>query len=392
VVAITGEYARLVRALAVALLAIAAVALPAASAGGDAKIAYVLGERATIVYLGSPLRQPIVLTKSGPPRWSGDGRLLSIGGWIVGRARLSATQLAWAPTGETAAYSMKDGAVMLWTPKGSRTVVDAKWGATTFAWGPNGKLALGRSVCHVPCGVPLHQEVWIWRNGSLQKVAGPLSGVQRPIVAGFAPDGRVLWWPDEQGSGSIAADGLPLYANRNKIVTTLVFADFVVRCGRHLAVVAGGDRYTTHGKRLLFDGRNVSDDTTRSWVSPSCTANGRLVAAAGRNWEENRFGAEHRAIWQLLPTRRQLTRPPSGWTDESPHLLTDGSVLFIRTHQTARKRNGEWITTNCGLLERMARGKLTRIADVSFAATDASGNWLNYYGHYNWPDRIAVTP
>ena len=56
-----------VRAFA-ALLATVALALPASSAGGDAKIAYVLGKRATIVYLGHPLRQPIVLTRTGPPR------------------------------------------------------------------------------------------------------------------------------------------------------------------------------------------------------------------------------------------------------------------------------------------------------------------------------------
>jgi hypothetical protein len=380
-----------VRAFA-ALLATVALALPASSAGGDAKILYVLGKRATIVYLGHPLRQPIVLTRTGPPRWSGDGRLLSIGGWIVGRARLPATQLEWAPTGETAAFQTKEGAVLLWTASGMRTVVPAAWGATSIAWGAAGVLALGRSVCHVPCGVARHQEVWVWRNGSMHRVAGPLRGVSRPIVAGFAPDGRVLWWPDSQGSASIAADGLPLYANRTRITGTLVFRDYIVRCGRHLAVVAGGDRYATHGKRILFDGRNVSDDTTRSWVSPSCTANGRLVAAAGRNWEENRFGVEHRAIWELLPTRRRLTRPPSGWTDESPHLLKDGSVVFVRTRQTAQKENGEWITTSRGLLEHLVRGKLTQIADVSFAAKDTSGNWLNYYGHYNWPDRIAVWP
>jgi len=380
-----------VRAFA-ALLATVALALPASSAGGNAKIAYVLGKRATIVHLGHPLRQPIVLTKTGPPRWSGDGRLLSIGGWIVGRARLPATQLEWAPTGETAVFQTKDGTVLLWTPSGTRTVVPAGWGATSMAWGAGGTLALGRSICHVPCGVPKHQEVWVWRSGSLRRVAGPLRGVSRPIVAGFAPDGRVLWWPDFEGSASIAADGLPLYANRTRIVTTLAFPDYVVRCGNHLAVTAGGDRYTTHAKRIVFDSRNVSNDTTRSWVSPSCMANGSLVAAAGRNWEENRFGAEHRAIWQLLPTRRQLTRPPSGWTDESPHLLKDGSVLFVRTRQTAHKENGEWVTTSRGLLEHLVRSKLTQIADLSVAAKDSRGDFLNYYGHYNWPDRIAISP
>ena len=165
-----------VRAFA-ALLATVALALPASSAGGDAKIAYVLGQRATIVYLGSPLRQPIVVTKSGPPRWSGDGRLLSIGGWVVGRARLPALQLEWAPSGETAAYQTKDGAVRLWTPTKSETVVAPGWGATSLAWGRDGELALGRSVCHVPCGTPRHQEVWVWRHRALRRVAGPLRGV-----------------------------------------------------------------------------------------------------------------------------------------------------------------------------------------------------------------------
>ena len=380
-----------VRALA-ASLAIVALAPPASSAGGDAKVAYVLGKRATIVYLGSPLRQPIALSKSGPPRWSGDGRLLSIGGWVVGRTRLPAAQLSWAPTGETAAYQTKSGVVRLWTPHTSRTVVRAGWGATSIAWGTNGRLALGRSICHVPCGVPRHQEVWIWRRGSLRRVAGPLRGVARPIVTGFSPDGRVLWWPDYQGSASIAADGLPLYANRTQIGATLVFPDFVVSCGRHLALAAGGDRYTTRGKRILFDGRDVSEDSTRSWVSPSCAANGMLVAAAGRNWQENRFGTEHRAIWQLLPARRQLTHAPPGWTDESPHLLSDGSLLFIRTRQTARRVNGRWVTTCRGLLEHLASGKLVTLANLRFATKDSGGVWLNYYGHYNWAGRVAVSP
>jgi hypothetical protein len=380
-----------VRALAVALATVA-LALPAAGAGGDAKIAYVLAKRATIVYLGSPLRQPIVLAKTGPPRWSGDGRLLSIGGWVVGRARLPATELFWAPTGETAAYQAKDGSVRLWTPRGSRTVVPAAWGASSIAWGPNGALALGRAICHVPCGIPRHQEVWVWRDGSLRRVAGPLRGVARPIVAGFAPDGRVLWWPDLQNSASLQADGLPLYANRSRVVVTLAFPDFIERCGRHLAVVAGGDRYTTHGKRILFDGRDVSDDTTRSWVSPSCSASGALVAAAGRNWEESHFGAEQRAIWRLLPTRRQLTHAPAGWTDESPRLLRDGSLLFIRTRETARKVNGEWITTSRGLLEHLTSKGLVTVANVRFETTEGSGVWLNYYGHYNWPERIAISP
>ena len=44
----------------------------------DAKLVYVQGKTAVVVYVGHPLRQPIPLTEPGPPRWSGDGRLISI--------------------------------------------------------------------------------------------------------------------------------------------------------------------------------------------------------------------------------------------------------------------------------------------------------------------------
>src|SRR5205809_895534 len=140
----------------------------------------------------------------------------------------------------------------------------ASWGATSFAWGRNGALALGRSVCHVPCGVPLHQEVWIRRGGSLRRVAGPLRGVQLPRVAAVAGDGRALWWSDLQDSASIAADGLPLYADRTHVADTLVYPDYVSVCGGHLAVAQGGDRHAMHGKHIVFDGRDDSRDPSRS--------------------------------------------------------------------------------------------------------------------------------
>jgi hypothetical protein len=84
-----------------------------------------------------------VLTKNGPPRWSGDGRLLSIGGWIVGRVRLPATQLEWAPTGETAAFQTKDGTVLMWRATGTRTVVPAAWERPRWPGVPAGCSPLG---------------------------------------------------------------------------------------------------------------------------------------------------------------------------------------------------------------------------------------------------------
>ncbi len=384
-------YAHRMRALA-ATLSLVLLAVPTAGAReGTTKIAYLRGSTAMIVYLGHPLRQPIPLAKPGPPRWSGDGRLISIGGYVVGRVRLPALELSWALTGEQAAYVTKDGGVAVWTPGGGRhVVVPNGWGAQSVAWSRDGSLALGRAVCQGACGRPSHNEIWVWRRGSLRQIVGPLAGDQTPLPFAWLGN-RVLWW-DWPDSGSIAADGISVYENTRRVANALMYPDYVDVCGRHLAIAAGGDRYAMHGKRILFDGRDLSRDPSRSWVSPSCLPNGTLVAAASRNTVPKRIGRERRSIWQLLPTRRRLTQPPSGWTDENPRLLEDGSVLFVRTRQTARKVDQEWVTTNRVRIELLTRGRLTQVADVSFTSRDVSGDWLNYYGHYDWPRRIAVTP
>jgi hypothetical protein len=380
------------RALAL-VLGVALLAVPrAAAVAPGGKVLYVHGKQALIVYLGSSLRQPIVAKQSGPPHWSGDGRLISIGGWIVGRAHLPTTEVTWAPTGELAAYVTKAGGVSVWRPGRARQeVVSDGWGAQTIAWSRDGSLALGRAACHGACGRPSHKEIWVWRPGSpLRRVVGSLAGDQTPMPFAWWR-GRVLWW-DWPDSGSIAADGVALYANKRRIANTLMYRDYATVCGAHLAIAAGGDRYAMHGKRILFDGRDLSRDPSRSWVSPSCLGNGTLVAAASKNAVPNRIGREARSIWRLLPTRRQLTHPPSGWTDETPRLLRDGSIVFIRTRQTSRKVDGQWVTTNRGRIELLRGGRLTELTSVRWSAADSSGDWLNYYGHYDWPSRLAVAP
>jgi len=146
-------------------------------------------------------------------------------------------------------------------------------------------------------------------------------------------------------------------------------------------VAQGGDRYAMHGKHIVFDGRDVSRDPSRSWVSPSCSAAGTtLVAAASVNATPPRIGREHRAIWQLLPTRKRLTSPPADFTDELPRLLRDGSVVFVRTrsHSTGLQLYG------LGAVELLRGGRLT--------ALGSAGRASNYYGHYDWPDAVAVSP
>jgi hypothetical protein len=374
VVAIERKYAREVRVAVLALVPVV-LATPAAGAGGASwRVAFLDRGALHIVDLSTGSSRVVARHVSGAVGLSGDGKLVSVGGRVVGGPALGQGRVVWAPTGETAAYQTPAGAVLTWSPAtGRRLVVGASWGATSFAWGQNGTLALGRSVCHVPCGVPLHQEVWIRRAGLLRRVAGPLRGVQLPRVAAVAGNGQALWWSDLQDSASIAADGLPLYANRARVADTLVYPDYVSVCGSHLAVAQGGDRYAMHGKRIVFDGHDVSRDSSGSWVSPSCSPDGTtLVAAASRNTTPPRIGREHRSIWQLLPIRTRLTTPPAGFTDEYPRLLGDGSVLFVRT------RNSR------GTVELLLRGKLT--------ALGSAGPAENYYGHYDWPDLAAVSP
>jgi len=381
------------RALASFALGVALLAVPRTAAVDSAgKLLYVHATRALIIYVGSPLREPILVKQSGPPHWSGDGRLISIGGWIVGRAHLPTTEVRWAPTGELAAYVTKAGGVSLWRPgRGRQEVVPDGWGAQTLAWSRDGSLALGRAVCHGACGRPSHKEVWVWRSGSrLRRVVNSLPGDQTPMPFAWWR-GRVVWW-DWPDSGSIAADGVALYANKRRVANALMYSDYATVCGAHLAIAAGGDRYAMHGKRILFDGRDVSRDPSRSWVSPSCLGTGTLVAAASKNTVPNRIGREARSIWRLLPTRKQLTRPPPGWTDETPRLLRDGSVVFVRSRQTSRKVDGQWVTTNRGRIELLRAGRLTELTAVKWSAADTSGDWLNYYGHYDWPSRLAVSP
>jgi hypothetical protein len=371
VVAIERKYAREVRAAVLALVPIV-LATPAAGAAGAAgKAAFLNRGALRVVDLATGSSRVVARHVFGPVGLSGDGRLVSVGGRIVGGPTLPTTRIVWEPNGETAAFQTRTGAVFTWSPAtGRRLVVAASWGATSFAWGRDGTLALGRAICHVPCGIPLHEEVWIRRTGSLRRVAGPLSGEQRPVVAAVAGDGRALWW--SWVSASTAADGTGLYANRAHVADTLAYPDYVSVCGSRLAVAAGHDRYAMHGKRILLDGRDVSRDPSRSWVSPSC--NGRtLVAAASANTTPPRIGREHRSIWRLLPARRRLTTPPAGLSDEFPRLLRDGSVLFVRTGSGGR-----------GTVELLRDGRLT--------ALGAAGPATNYYGHYDWPDLVAVSP
>jgi hypothetical protein len=317
---------------------------------------------------------------------SGDGKLVSIGGLVVGHVKLPTRTLAWAPTGERAAYVTSEGAVVEWTPRGKRFLEPKGWGATGWAglaWSGDGALA-----------VPRGNGLWVLRDGSAVRLVGPLAsnrgtgGPDVPEPFAWLGD-HVLWWR-WPGSGSVASDGVDLYEDGTKLATTLPYGDYTAVCGTHLAYATGTDRESTDDKKLVFDGRDVSGDPKRSWSTPACTPGGRLVAAASRN-DPNAFRSPHRAIWQLLPTRRQLTRPPWGWSDEDPHLLPGGALLFVRSRITSRRSGDTWLDTEQGRVMVLAQGKLVQVARIGYRNLDELKDYLGpFYGHFDWSGFLAV--
>jgi hypothetical protein len=376
-----------VRVLA-CVLAAAVVLVPAATATPPAlKLLVRDDDRLALLFLdrATPFRRPLSTAPYRTLGFSGDGRLISIGGDIVGRAKLPTPALEWAPTGERAAYVTTEGAVVVWTPHGKRRIEPKGWAARPFlhalAWSRNGSLAIVRG-----------HEVWAWRDGAVRRIAGPVEGI--PALDGWTGDGRVLWW-EWPNSGSIAADGVTLFADATPLGTTLMYRDYVSVCGRHLAFAAGGDRSSDHGKSIVFDGRNVSHDRTRSWVSPSCTAAGpTVVAAAGRDLGICcHIHTEHRAVWELIPVRRQLTHPPQGWTDEAPRVFANGDVVFVRTRLTSVKVGSTYHDTERGRVMLLSHGKLRQLAELGYRDVDELKLYLGpYYDHYDFSQLLAVWP
>jgi hypothetical protein len=352
---------------AAAVAAVIAIGFPADAANGGAlRVAVIRGDNLWVIDLRTHAKH-VVLTHpiAGPVHWSGDGRLVSSGGRIVGGPALPTGELVWAPKGELAAGVTPQRGVVVWTPQGTTQLEPDGWGSTSVAWSETGRLAIGRTIYGPPH--PRHQEIWVWDGAGSRPTLALRTGIEEPYPVAWQ-GGQVVWW-NYPNSASLASDGVRLYVGRKKVGTMLMYHDYLARCGASLAYAAGGDRFATHGKRIVLAGRDLSHDPSRSWVSPACNASGALlVAAAGRNWYEDRFGHEHRAIWELHPVRRQLTHPPAGWTDETPQVLPDNSILFVRSRLSSRRFEGKWYVTFRAELKRIGAGTTKPVANVGFTS------------------------
>lgn len=339
----------------------------------------------------------------GPVRWSADGRYVSYSGGVVevesGRVFRGLHGL-WAPRGHVMARLPGNGGVALGGPSlPDRQVVPAGFGITAFAFDPVGRrLAVSRAR---PRGAlpPSDRQLWIFdlATGERRLVYRPRTGdLRTPVVVRWERGETLLFRLVLFPANSANLDGLPLHAvrvgggsDRRVVEAALSYSEFFARCGRRLAVVAGSDRMTTRGKRIVlagpprWRGTDVSRDRRRSWISPTCSPGGRLIAAsAGRNRTQSRFGLERRSIWLLSTdgrTRRRLTSPPPGRSDELPRWTSDGrGILFVRTGPTTRAGVAPGLLYLIRLDGRLA-GPLAVL-----------GTTGNYYGRYGWSEQTDI--
>lgn len=382
-----------------------APAAPAWSCGNESNVGAELGRLAYLragalhlLDLASCRDRILARRASAPVRFSADGRWVAFGagrvvsaagGTVLRPLAAAGTERAWdwAPGRALVAGATAGGGVLLGGPGVEpRRLLPEGWGASGLRFANDGSLIVARSLSR------RRQEVSVlsppgWRPRLVYRV--PPGQFSPPSLAGLSPDRRwLLYWPRPQNSNSLAADGLALHvraltpSSRSVRLTRamLAYDDFLSWCGRRLVFADGAWRVATSGKRLrvasppAWRTRDLSADRTRSWVSPSCSPDGRLVAAsAGRNYVEPRFGLEHRSIWLLAvdgSSRRRLTEPRDRNTsDESPRWTRDGrAILFWRTRSGGR-----------GELYAVRPGGGRPFGPLAYA-----GPVGNYYGHYGW--------
>jgi hypothetical protein len=145
-------------------------------------------------------------------------------------------------------------------------------------------------------------------------------------LKGVSPDGKwILYAIDPMGSASLAADGLTLKAvsvtggRSYTVASGLLYDDYRTWCGGKLVLTAGGDRISTHDKRLIAAGpptwsaHVVARDSHVAFGSLACDGNGVVVQSAPASGVNDNVHARW-SIWRvgLDGSRTRLTTPPLG--------------------------------------------------------------------------------
>jgi hypothetical protein len=275
-----------------------------------------------------------------------------------------------------------------------RLVVPNGWGASDMVFSPDGRM-LGVARLH------RREEAWTvdiatGRRTRVWSTRGPLA-VNPPVVARFSPDGEdLLFW--RLASASIDADGRPLLAApttagaARKVAFSLIYPDYVAACRSRVVLAAGEFRYASSHKHLMvaqapsWRGHRLTSGKRRSWVSPSCPASGRVVAAAAGPNRQGHFGRERRSIW-VVPRaggkpRRLTFAATKTITDDSPRISNDGrTILFVRMHTgSGDHHRGDLYALRAARMNWhgpvRAYGPIMSLGSTGFG----------YYGHYGWDE------
>ncbi len=191
---------------------------------------------------------------------------------------------------------------------GAQTLLPSDWGATSFAWSPDGaELAIIRRERRADPVPPL-EPLWrstLWhmdRHGALMKIFDSPSGMSSLYGLKWSFDRRVLVWESTTTSNSLAADGVGTSLHVVN-VDTRAEIDLGMMLGARawaqwsvdgrLAFVSGGGRETWGNKQLVVlerDGarRVVAGDLGR----PSAAATAAIAPA----WQPI-FGTPARLAW-----------------------------------------------------------------------------------------------
>ncbi len=324
-------------------------------------------------------------------------------------------QYAWAPARDELAAVVTPPATGARIPATRLETIEPVSGAVRVllsapaivgaAWSPNGKtLAAGKGeTSGQPGSDSFH---WIGKLETLPASGGPATVVRSWAgglleLAGWWPDGSgLLYWPDPQGSASLAADGLPLdsiqlgatSAPRMLIASMLVHSSWIAFApgGHELAAVSGGNREIwLGGKAIAICGQSAScrlvlNPAGTVSTQPSWSPAGRLTFARGS--ASGPFGPNGGADFSLAwitrwdATQRIWSTAGNGTGQArvagtgagalDPIWAKNGALMFVRD-------NWLWLLPAEGGSAKRVAGPLNDITNNT------------YYGYVPYPQLIA---
>jgi hypothetical protein len=356
--------------------------------------------------------------------WLLDGRT----GRLIRLAGAGATRPGFSPNGRWLAWSQGTKRFGLSRSNGTGARLLPSRGASA-SWLPDGRLLVGRAIYRIDHGVPVRSGIapaglvsWApdgryafvvsrrnWRRlvpyKDVERVelATSLhgrrtawyetpesfttrSGWQDPAIGHVAilPKGGILVWLDPFHSGSIAADGLPVYqiavpgARPRKLGVSIGTPLSVGKLGR-FALGAGGDRIAWTTKRVVTcaaDGcRPLHAPKAQITLDPAWSPGGgslAYVTAADLGVEVSTVGTTMQRWYRTRRLRIGRRTVPDSTGAASPVWSADGrSLLFV-------SRDGLWLLPRVG-------AQPIRVATPLFWP----GRWPNFYGRVDWTDQFA---